>query len=112
MITTGNRDRAGFVRQWPAAILVIGLLLGAVPLAPADAQGTTANPAATVNGSVPTSEGNVWNGMDHQPTPADVPQTTMQQQQKINNQLNQIDQQLMNDKMPKVPKGAPPVSGN
>ncbi|GAB0119188.1 hypothetical protein Acid7E03_32600 [Acidisoma sp. 7E03] len=79
--------------------------------APAWAQ-NGANPAATVNGTVPTSEGNVWNGLDHQPTEAEVPQGTLQQQNQINNQLNQIGQQLMDAKLPKEPKGAPPVSGN
>lgn len=109
-IRNGNDGRV--LRRLSVATLATVFLLGALPLAPARAQNGGANPAATINGSVPTSEGNVWNGMDHQPTPADVPPTTMQQQQQINNQLNQIDQQLMNDKMPKVPKGAPPVSGN
>lgn len=96
----------------PAATFATMLLLGAVPLVPAYAQSGGNNPAATINGSVPTSEGNVWNGMDHQPTEAQVPQGTLQQQQQINNQLNQLDQQLMNQKLPKVPKDAPPVSGN
>lgn len=94
------------------AAAALCLILGTAPLAPALAQSNGANPAATINGSVPSSEGNVWNGMDHQPTAADVPQGNLQQQQQINNQLNQIGQQLMNDQLPKVPKGAPPVSGN
>ncbi|HTI00980.1 MAG TPA: hypothetical protein VL752_08545 [Acidisoma sp.] len=105
-------NEAASTRHLPAAMVAMALLLGAVPLAPALAQSNSANPAATINGSVPKSEGNIWNGMDHQPTEAEVPQGNMQQQQQINNQLNQLDQQLMNEKLPKVPQDAPPVSGN
>jgi hypothetical protein len=93
-----------------AGALVLGAGVAAVP--PALAQSTGANPAATVNGTVPSSEGNVWNGQDHQPTPADVAPTTMQQQDKINHKLQKLDQQLMNAPLPKVPSGAPPVAGN
>jgi hypothetical protein len=107
-----NGNEAASMQRLPVAIFATVLLLGAAPLAPALAQNGGGNPAATINGSVPTAEGNVWNGMDHQPTEADVPQGNMQQQQQINNQLNQLDQQLMNEKLPKVPKDAPPVSGN
>jgi hypothetical protein len=70
-------------------------------------------PGSTVNGTVPTSEGNVWNGLDHQPTPSDVaPIGNAQQQARINRKLNKLDQQLLNDPLPKVPNGAPPVTGN
>lgn len=112
MTKNRNGNEAASMRRLPAALCATVLLLGAVPLVPAFAQNGGGNPAATINGTVPTAEGNTWNGMDHQPTEADVPQGTMQQQQQINNQLNQLDQQLMNDKLPKVPKGAPPVTGN
>ena len=93
-----------------AALLGLGAAL-LVPLAPALAQ-TAPPPGSTINGTVPTSEGNVWNGQDHQPTPSEVPPASAQQQAKINHKLNKIDRQLLKYKLPKVPAGAPPVVGN
>ena len=96
-----------------ATALGLALAGGGFTLAPvAFAQSSSNNPAATINGSVPSSEGNVWGGADHQPTEADVPQGTVQQQDKINQQLQTLDQQLMNEPLPKVPTGAPPVAGS
>jgi hypothetical protein len=93
-----------------ATLLSLGVAL-LVPLAPALAQGAPP-PGSTINGTVPTSEGNVWNGMDHQPTPSEVPPASAQQQAKINHKLSKLDQQLLNYKLPKLPKGAPPITGN
>lgn len=111
MQTIVQRNEMTAAHRWGGVLLGLALLGAMAASAPASAQ-SGGNPAATVTGTVPTSEGNVWNGLDHQPTPADVPQGTLQQQNQINNQLNQIGQQLMDAKMPKEPKGAPPVSGN
>jgi len=108
----GQRNGMAGSRHLAHAVLGLMVLAGVGAAQPARAQSGPPNPAATINGTVPTAEGNVWNGMDHQPTEAEVPQGSAQQQNQINNQLNQIDQQLMNAKMPKVPNGAPPVSGN
>jgi hypothetical protein len=90
------------------AAALLGFGLGAA--SQASAQGSN-NPAATINGTVPSSEGNIWGGMDHQPTESEVPQGSMQQQQQINNTLQNLDQQLLNEKLPKLPEGAPAVSG-
>lgn len=88
----------------------VGLLGVGLILAPAAFAQSSGNPAATINGAIPASEGNVWNGQDHQPTEAEVPQGTMQQQDKINRKLQKLDQQLMDAKLPKVPNGAPAVA--
>lgn len=101
--------KAAMTVAWTVCALLMGV--GLVTITPALAQTGSANPAATVNGTVPSSEGNVWNGLDHQPTEADVPPTTMQQQDKINHKLQKLDQQLLNAPLPKVPAGAPPVAG-
>jgi hypothetical protein len=93
-----------------ATLLGLGAAL-LVPLVPALAQ-TAPPPGSTINGTVPTTEGNVWNGLDHQPTPADVPPADEAQQQKINHKLDKLDQQLLNYQLPKLPVGAPPVAGN
>ena len=93
-----------------AGAALLGTALATAPAA--FAQSSSTNPAATVNGTVPTAEGNVWGGADHQPTEADVPQGTMKQQDKINHKLQTLDQQLMNDPLPKMPAGAPQVSGS
>jgi hypothetical protein len=84
-----------------------------VPIArPALAQSTD-GPGSTINGTVPTAEGNVWNGLDHQPTPSEVaPLGNAQEQARINRKLNKLDKQLLNDPLPKVPAGAPQVQGN
>lgn len=102
--------KAAMTMAWTAGALLLCAGFAAVP--PAFAQSGAANPAATVNGTVPSSEGNVWNGQDHQPTEADVAPATMQQQDKINHKLQKLDQQLMNAPLPKVPSGAPPVAGS
>lgn len=95
-----------------AVALALGAGIALAPMASVMAQ-SQPSPGATINGTVPTSEGNVWNGLDHQPTPADVPPiTNPQTADKINGELNKLDQKLMNDKLPKVPAGAPPVVGN
>jgi hypothetical protein len=89
------------------------LLCGALLLAPPALAQSAAPPGSTLNGTVPTSEGNVWNGLDHQPTPAEIaPATNSHQQAKQNHKLGKLDQQLLNDPLPKSPAGAPPVSGN
>lgn len=97
-------------RAGQVALAVLGC--GVAPMATAFAQGAPANPAATVNGTVPAAQGNVWNGLDHQPTQSDVPPMGSSQQQQVNKTLNQLDNQLMNQPLPKVPSGAPTVSGN
>jgi hypothetical protein len=93
-----------------AATALLGMSLGLAPAAFAQSGGN--NPAATVNGTVPTAEGNVWGGMDHQPTEAEVPQGTIKQQDKINHKLQTLDQQLMNAPLGKVPNGGPAISGD
>jgi hypothetical protein len=70
------------------------------------------NPAATINGTVPTSEGNIWGGVAHQPTEAEVPQPPVQRQEQLNQQLQNLDQQLMNEPLPSLPQGSPSVPGN
>lgn len=90
------------------AAAALGLVLTLA--APAFAQST--NPAATINGTVPSSEGNVWGGLDHQPTEADVPPATAKQQEKINRKLQKLNNQLLDAPLPKVPAGAPPVAGS
>jgi hypothetical protein len=99
-----------------AAFVVGALTMGGamVPgsIVPAQAQ-TAPTPGSTINGTVPSSEGNVWGGLDHQPTPSEVaPLNNQQQQAKINRKLNKLDQELLNYQLPKVPNGAPPVAGN
>lgn len=108
----GQRNEMATRRRMAHVVFGLAFLAGAGAALPARAQSGSANPAATVNGTVPTAQGNVWNGLDHQPTEAEVPQGSAQQQTKINDQLDQLGQQLMNAKMPKVPGDAPPVSGN
>ena len=92
------------------------VLLGAIGLAPVTAPAlaqSTASPGSTVNGNVPSSEGNVWNGLDHQPTPSETaPISNPQQQAHVNHTLGKLDKELLNDPLPKVPTGAPAVSGN
>jgi hypothetical protein len=86
-------------------------MLIATAIVPARAQ-TSPPPGSTITGAVPSSEGNVWGGLDHQPTPSEVaPLNNQQQQAKINHKLGKLDQQLLNYKLPKVPAGAPPVAG-
>jgi len=98
-------------RKRSAGALMLCSLLMALPLVPALAQ--SAPPGSTINGTVPNSEGNVWGGLDHQPTPSEVaPLNNQQEQAKINHKLSKLDQQLLNYKLPKVPNGAPPVAGN
>jgi hypothetical protein len=98
-------------RKLGAATLLSLAAALVVPLAPALAQ-SAQGPGSTISGTVPTTEGNVWGGLDHQPTPADVPPSTAQQQAKINHKLDKLDQQLLNFQLPKLPAGAPSVSGN
>ena len=62
------------------------LILGSARAALAQSPG---NPASTINGTVPTSEGNIWGGLDHQPTPGELPPGDVQQQAKINHKLEQ-----------------------
>ena len=79
---------------------------------PALAQ-TTVTPGSTINGTVPRSEGNRWNGLDHQPTSSEtIPIQNSHQQAKVNHKLSKLDQQLLNYKLPKLPAGAPTVDGN
>jgi hypothetical protein len=68
-------------------------------------------PGSTANGTVPSSEGTVWNGLDPQPTPSEVAPAGAAQQARINHKLNKLDKQLLNDPLPKMPAGAPPVTG-
>jgi hypothetical protein len=98
--------------RWAAGVILCGGLALASDVRPALAK-STATPGSTINGTVPTSEGNVWNGLDHQPTPSEVaPINNPQQQSQVNHTLNHLDNQLLNQPLPKVPAGAPPVQGN
>ena len=90
------------------AVAILGFGLGTASQASAQASN---NPAATVNGTVPTREGNIWGGLAHQPTEAQVPQVPPQQGKQLNNTLQSLAQRLLNEKLPKVPASAPPVSG-
>jgi hypothetical protein len=93
-----------------AATLALGGLLLMAP--PALAQNSPP-PGSTINGTVPTAEGNVWNGLDHQPTPSEIaPVGNAQEQARINHKLSKLDQQLLNDPLPKLPPGAPTIQGN
>jgi hypothetical protein len=106
------RGSAGFSRHCRrvAGAAVLAALIA--PIVPACAQ-TSPPPGSTITGTVPSSEGNVWGGLDHQPTPSEVaPLNNQQEQAKINHKLSKLDQQLLNYKLPKVPNGAPPVAGN
>ena len=88
-------------------------ICGALMLAPPAMAQSAAPPGSTINGTVPTSEGNIYNGFDHQPTASEAgPSGDAQQQARINRKLNKLDQQLLNDPLPKLPAGAPPVAGN
>jgi hypothetical protein len=91
------------------AALVLGsvLLLGPVA-APALAQ-TAPPPGSTINGSVPHAEGNVWNGLDHQPTLAGTVPIHTHRQAQVNHTLGTLDRQLLGDPLPKIPAGAPQV---
>jgi hypothetical protein len=93
---------------------LLGGLLMLEPLArlPALAQ-TAPPPGSTINGTVPSSDGNVWNGFDHQPTPADTaPVTGLHRRAHVNRTLGKLDRQLLNDPLPKIPAGAPQADGN
>jgi hypothetical protein len=95
------------------ATLLLGGALMMGPLAGAAVAQSAAPPGSTINGSVPTAEGNVWNGLDHQPTPSEIaPLNNPNQQALINHTLKKLDKQLLNDPLPKLPAGAPPVEGN
>jgi len=103
-------DRLPITQARTVAALALG---GAILLAlPALAQNAPP-PGSTINGTVPTAEGNVWNGLDHQPTPSEIaPVGNAQQQARINHKLSKLDQQLLNDPLPKLPPGAPAIQGN
>jgi hypothetical protein len=105
LAATARYCRAG------AVTFCVGIAQVALPMGQAHAQ-TAPPPGSTINGTVPTSEGNIWNGLDHQPTPADVPSIGSAQQAQISHKLDNLDQQLLNYKLPKLPAGAPPVAGN
>ena len=84
------------------------LLLGSL-VRPALSQ-VSAAPGSTINGSVPHSEGNVWNGLDHQPTPGQTAAVTNPHQQaQVSHTLSKLDRQLLNDPLPPAPAGAPQV---
>lgn len=87
-------------------------LAGAViwmTLVPAGAQ-TPAPPGSTINGTVPTAQGNVWNGLDHQPTPSEIaPITSPKQNARVNRKLNKLDSELLNAPLPPPPKGGPSI---
>jgi hypothetical protein len=106
------RGSADISRQYHRLASAVLLAVLMAPIVSASAQ-TSPPPGSTITGAVPSSEGNVWGGLDHQPTPSEIaPLTNQQQQAKINHKLNKLDQQLLNYKLPKVPPGAPPVAGN
>jgi hypothetical protein len=95
-----------------AAFLLGGALMLGTLAQPAMAQ-SAPPPGSTANGTVPTSEGNVWNGLDHQPTPSEVaPINNPNQQAQINHTLRKLDKELLKDPLPKLPAGAPPVESN
>jgi hypothetical protein len=105
----GSADSSRQCRRF-AGIALLAVLIA--PIVPAHAQ-TSPPPGSTITGAVPSSEGNIWGGLDHQPTPSEIaPLNNQQQQAKINHKLSKLDQQLLNYKLPKVPNGAPPVAGN
>jgi hypothetical protein len=95
------------------SVLVLGGALVLAPIVqPALAQ-SAPPPGSTINGTVPASEGNIWNGLDHQPTPSETaPINNPRRQAHVNHTLNKLDQQLLNDPLPKVPAGAPAATGN
>jgi hypothetical protein len=102
----GTRGATEGKRLLGAAVLCLSLA------AAAQASAQSNNPAATINGTVPSAEGNTWGGFDHQPTEADAPPTSAAQQAKINRKLEKLNQELLDEKLPKVPAGAPPVAGS
>jgi len=87
------------------SIAITLLCLGSVatPMT-AGAQSTAAAPRAA---AVPTSNANVWNGLDHQPTEASAPRLSAKREKKVDHTLGTLDQQLLDQKLPKVPAGAP-----
>ena len=94
------------------AVFFCGALAAAGARQPALAQ-TAAPPGSTINGTVPTSEGNRWNGFDHQPTPSEAaPDNDPHQQAQINHTLSKLDKQLLNEPLPKAPAVAPAANGN
>ena len=107
----GSLCRASSSR-WLGAIFVCGVFMLAPTVQPALAQSAPA-PGSTINGTVPTSEGNRWNGFDHQPTPSEsAPLNNPHQQAKVNHTLSKLDRELLDDPLPKLPAGAPAVTGN
>jgi hypothetical protein len=76
------------------------------------ALGLTAVPAAALaQGGVPTREGNIWNGLDHEPVPSQVRRDEKAagiapsgaQQQKADDEVESIYRQLLRNE----PQGQP-----
>jgi hypothetical protein len=80
-------------------VIVLGLLCTGPVGAMAQ---TTASPAV-----VPSANANVWNGHDHQPTAASAPPLSARREKKVDTTLNALNKQLLDQKLPKVPAGAP-----
>ena len=109
--SSGSQAPSASGRGSVTLLLAIALMLA--PMAQAARAQTTATPGSTINGTVPTSEGNVWNGLDHQPTPAEIaPLNNPHRSAKEVHTLNKLNNELLNYPLPKVPAGAPPVNGN
>ncbi len=90
-------------------IVAVGVLARMAPVA---AQ-TAAPPGSTINGTVPTVQGNRWGGLDHQPTPSQVaPIAGSRERTRINRKLNKLDQRLLNTPIPQPPAGGPTVPGD
>jgi hypothetical protein len=82
------------------ATLCIGLFV-ALTFSAVSAKAQT---SATLRGPAPPAViGNVWNGMDHQPTAASDPPLDTSVQQTIDRTLEALDKQLLQFKLPESP---------
>lgn len=104
----GIVDTVALHRKRRLAVVILGFCLGTVSQASAQ---ISDNPATTINGTVATSEGNIWGGVAHQPTEAQVPPLPPLQGEQVNNTLQSLARELLNEKLPTAPAIAPLIPG-
>lgn len=91
-----------FPRKVAGAITLAGLVSLAVP---AFAQSQTPSAPWPTSPNVPSQIGNIWNGLAHQPTQAEVRSREQQsgiapsnqQQNKLNDEVEELAKQLLNN---------------
>jgi hypothetical protein len=84
-----------------SAILVIGMS-ALMMFSAGRAQAQTQTSAALMVPAPPAVIGNVWNGMDHQPTAASDPPLDTTIEETIDHTLDALDRQLLQLKLPKL----------